>query len=208
MRAEFPRACRRSVPRFRRSEDGVAILEFALIAPILLLMYFGTVELATALRQARKIDVLARTLGDTFSQRDAPTASEVGDIFKMAPMVMLPFDGSDIRMTVSAVGVIGEAQTGPLQICSSVAAAKSPMRIPGSLAPVDDADSIQARGTRLLLVEVTTTYRPVTGSAFLKDGAAGFTLSRKTLRPIRYGKRFASQSPEIVIANGAPCPAR
>lgn len=215
MTGDVPRSCRRAAPgtgrsgaRFRGSEDGVAILEFALIAPILLLMYFGTVEVATAMRQARKIDLLARTLGDTFSQRDAPTASEVGDIFKMAPMVMLPFDGSDIQMTVSAVGVVGDAQTGPLQICSSAAAPKSPVRAAGSLAPVEAADSIQVKGTRLLLVEVATTYRPVTGSVFLRDGAAGFTLSRKTLWPIRYGRRFASQSPEIVIANGTSCPAR
>lgn len=198
----------RGCARFQRAEDGVAVLEFALIAPILLLLYFGTVELATAMRQARKIDLLSRTLGDTFSQRNAPTALEVSDIFKMAPMVMLPFDSTTIKMTVSAVGVVGDVQMGPLQICSSAAAPRSPIRMPGSLAPVDAADSLQVKGTRLLLVEVSATYKPVTGSAFLPNGSAGFTMSRKTLWPIRYGRRFASQSPEIVIANGASCPVR
>ncbi|MCJ2035790.1 hypothetical protein MKK54_16390 [Methylobacterium sp. J-068] len=178
------------------------------MTPLLLLIYFGTVELTTALRHARKLDLLSRTLGDTFSQRNAPTSAEASDIFQVASIVMAPLDSAGIRMTVSAVGVVGDEETGFLQVCSSVAAPNSPLRIPGTPAPVDAADSLQPRGTRLLLVEISTVYRPVTGSAFFKDDAAGFTMSRKTLWPVRYGRRYASQSPEIVIASGAPCPVR
>ncbi|MDB5647825.1 TadE/TadG family type IV pilus assembly protein [Methylobacterium sp.] len=193
---------------FARAEDGVAILEFALITPILLLVYFGTVELSSAMRHARKLDILSRTLGDTFSQRNTPTLAEASDIFQVAPIVMAPFDSAGMQMTVSAVGVVGDADTGALQICSSASAPNSPMRIPGTLAPVEASDSIQAKGTRLILVEIAAVYKPVTGAAFFKDGAAGFTMTRKTLWPIRYGRRYTSQSPEIVIANGLPCPLR
>jgi Flp pilus assembly protein TadG len=202
----FKPVCTAEPVRFARAEDGVAILEFALITPLLLLIYFGTVELATAMRQARKIDLLTRTLGDTFSQRTFPTSAEAADIFQVAPIVMAPLDSTDIKMTVSAVGVVGHAATGTLQICSSAAAPNSPQRVPGAPAPVAAADGTQPMGTRLILVEVSMLYKPVTGSAFFKDGAAGFTMSRKTLWPVRYGRRFWSQSPEIVIANGLPCP--
>ena len=198
----------RAGTRFARAEGGVAILEFALVTPILLLIYFGTVELATAMRYARKLDLLSRTLGDTFSQRNAPTPSESSDIFEVAPILMAPFGSAGVRMTVSAVGVVGDAETGLLQVCSSASAAGSPLRLPGSPAPTETADSVQPKGARFLLVEVSATYAPVTGSVFLGTGAAGFTMSRKTLWPVRYGRRFASQSPEILIAGGPPCPVR
>jgi Flp pilus assembly protein TadG len=194
--------------RFARAEDGVAIVEFALIVPVLLLIYFGTVELTSAMRHIRKVDILSRTIGDTLSQRTMPTAAEVNDVFQVAPIVLAPFDSTGVRMTVSAVGVVGDSETGPLRVCSSVAASDSPVRVPGTPAPVADADSIQPKGTRLLLVEISATYKPVAGSAFFKEGSAGFAITRKTLWPVRYGRRYASMSPEVVLGNGAPCPPR
>ena len=55
-------------------EKGVAILEFALIVPVLLLIYFGTVEITSVMRNVRKVDILSRTIGDTLSQRTMATA--------------------------------------------------------------------------------------------------------------------------------------
>ena len=135
------------------------------------------------------------------------TADEVNDVFQVGPIVLAPFDGTGLQMTVSAVGVVGDTETGPLQICSSVAAAGSPVRTAGAPAPVAVADSLQPKGTRLLLVEISAPYKPVTGSAFFKDGD-GFAITRKTLWPIRYGRRYASMSPEVVLGNGASCPPR
>ena len=192
---------------FVHQEDGVAIVEFALIVPVLLLLYFGTVELTSAMRNVRKVDILSRTIGDTLSQRTIPTAAEVNDVFQVAPIVLAPFDSSGVQMTVSAVGVVGDAETGPLQICSSVAASGSPVRATGAAAPVAQADSIQPKGTRMLLVEISATYKPMAGSAFFKDGG-GFAITRKTLWPVRYGRRYASMSPEVVLGNGASCPPR
>ncbi|MGU3358814.1 TadE/TadG family type IV pilus assembly protein [Methylobacterium sp. M6A4_1b] len=193
--------------RFARAEEGVAILEFALIVPVLLLIYFGTVELTSVMRNVRKVDILSRTIGDTLSQRTIPTAAEVNDVFQVAPIVLAPFESGGVQMTVSAVGVVGDGETGPLQVCSSVAASGSPVRAAGTPAPVAEADSIQPKGTRMLLVEISATYKPVAGSAFFKDGA-GFAITRKTLWPVRYGRRYASMSPEVVLGNGISCPPR
>jgi len=196
-----------SASSFVRGEDGVAILEFALIVPVLLLIYFGTVELTSLMRNLRKIDILSRTIGDTLSQRTMPTAAEVNDVFQVAPIILAPFDSTRVQMTVSAVGVLGDAETGPLQVCSSLASAGAPVRTAGAAAPVADADSMQPKGTRFLLIEISTTYKPVTGSAFFKDGG-GFAITRKTLWPVRYGRRYASMSPEVVLGTGAACPPR
>jgi Flp pilus assembly protein TadG len=194
--------------RFAKAENGIAIVEFALIVPVLLLLYFGTVELTSAIRFARKIDILSRTIGDTLSQRTVPTAAEINDVFQMAPVVLAPFDSAGVQMTVSAVGVVGDGETGPLQICSSEGAAGSPVRDPGGAAPVAEADRIQPKGTRLLLVEIRATYKALAGSMFFKEGGGGFAITRKALWPVRYGRRYASMSPEVVLGSGASCPPR
>lgn len=200
------RRCVRAFTAFGGSRDGVAIVEFALIVPFLLVLYSGTVELSNVLRNARKVDVLARTLADLVSQRTDLSTRDIAEIFRSARIILFPYDSDAIKITVSAVGVSALAVTGPLQVCSSTGAPGSPVRTPGAAAPVDEADSIQAGGTRLVLVEVTASYRPVLGALFFKEAAAGFPLSRKTLWPIRYGRRYFSQSPEIVLPLGAPCP--
>jgi Flp pilus assembly protein TadG len=198
----------RAAAGFARAEDGVAIVEFALIVPVLLLIYFGTVEITSVMRNVRKVDILSRTIGDTLSQRTMPTADEVNDVFQVGPIVLAPFDGTGLQMTVSAVGVVGDTETGPLQICSSVAAAGSPVRTAGAPAPVAVADSLQPKGTRLLLVEISVPYKPVTGSSLFSEGGPGFVITRRTLWPVRYGRRYASMSPEVVLGNGASCPPR
>ncbi|RZK83702.1 MAG: hypothetical protein EOO66_24295 [Methylobacterium sp.] len=196
---------RREAARFARARDGVAVVEFALLVPVLLLLYCGTVELTNVLRHARKLDILSRTIGESISQRTLPASAEIDDIFKAVAIVMAPYDDATVRMSVSAVGVgpLG----GPLRVCSSVATPGSPLRVPGTQAPVAEAEALQPAGSRLLLVEITATYRPVSGPVVFRDAMQGIVLERRTLWPVRYGRRYASQSPEIILPNGLPCPA-
>ncbi|MCJ2082389.1 TadE/TadG family type IV pilus assembly protein [Methylobacterium sp. J-090] len=184
----------------------MALVEFALLVPVLMLLYFGTVELTNVLRHARKLDILSRTIGDSLSQRTQPTSTEIEDIFKAAAIVMAPYDGAGVQMSVSAVGVGGILEPGPLRVCSSVATSGAPVRVPGTPAPVAEAEALQPAGSRLLLVEITAAYRPVSGPGMFRDAVQGIVLARRTKWPVRYGRRYASQSPEIILPNGLPCP--
>jgi len=201
------RDARIAARRFAGARDGMAIVEFALLVPVLLLLYLGTVELTNVLRQARKIDILSRTIGDSLSQRTRPTTAEIEDIFRAAAIVRAPYGTDGIGITVSAVGVVGGTGPGPLRVCSSAAASGSPVRAPGAAAPVGEAEATQPVGTRLILVEITGSYRPVSGPGPFRDAVSGLELTRRTLWPVRYGRRYASQSPEIVLPGGLPCPA-
>ena len=50
---------------------GVASIEFAIIAPIMLLVFFGTVEFCSAVAIDRKVTLTARTLTDLTSQQSS-----------------------------------------------------------------------------------------------------------------------------------------
>ena len=186
-------------------EKGVAILEFALIVPVLLLIYFGTVEITSVMRNVRKVDILSRTIGDTLSQRTMATADEVNDVFQVGPIVLAPFDGNGVQMTVSAVGVLGDAETGPLQVCSSVANGNAKPRSTGTATDLLVPAGYQTSGMRYVLAEVSISYTPMIGSALVKlvKGVGNtITLSASVPWPTRGGTTYGSNTYTEVILPG------
>lgn len=202
----------RIVPRrrgFAQAEDGLAILEFALILPILLMTYIGTIEIASLMANVRKLDVFTRTVGDFAGGVGVPSRAEFDGMINAAKVVLMPFETSDIKVVVSAVGVVGAVASGPMQVCSSVANANAAPR------PVADKPAValpadqRGAGARMILVEASLTYRPRTGSTFASlfgTSLTGVTFSRQVYWPVRTGLRYNSQAPEIVLPGGLPCP--
>jgi len=69
--------------RFARNEDGIAAIEFAFIAPIMLFMYFGMAEVATAISVDRQVSHSANVAGDLATQSETVSAAEMTEILKM-----------------------------------------------------------------------------------------------------------------------------
>ncbi|WP_294534378.1 TadE/TadG family type IV pilus assembly protein [uncultured Rhodoblastus sp.] len=94
----------------RRGESGMAAVEFALILPMMLALYFGGVMLAQGLDARRKTQTLSRTLADLAAQTlPAPGASipvladaDILNIFAAAPAVLYPLAGTT-NMTISEI---------------------------------------------------------------------------------------------------------
>src|ERR1700736_3606913 len=63
---------RRSAGGLLRDRSAIAATEFAVIVPIMLVMFFGTVEFSSGLAVDRKVTLVARTLSDLTSQSAAP----------------------------------------------------------------------------------------------------------------------------------------
>lgn len=90
--------------RFLRSDTGVAATEFALLLPVLLTVYLGTVEAAQGITAKRKADSVARTLADLSSQSSSLDNSMLQDLFKnAAPAIMAPYSGAALRMRIYSV---------------------------------------------------------------------------------------------------------
>lgn len=104
--------------RLRRGRAGVAAVEFALILPLMLVLYFGCVLLAQGLEVARKTQSLSHTLADLTSRQLAGTEisgncasyssvpclldSDIQGIFNASTAVLYPFTGSP-NMTITQV---------------------------------------------------------------------------------------------------------
>ena len=89
--------------RFGKDRKGVAAVEFALIAPAMILLYCGLVELCQAIIADRKTNHVASAVGDLVSQADTVNISDLSDIFTIANTIMSPFPTSSLQIRVTSL---------------------------------------------------------------------------------------------------------
>jgi Flp pilus assembly protein TadG len=96
-----------ALSRFSTDRRGVAAVEFALIAPLMVTMYFGVAELTEGLMTSRKVSAVASTIGDLTAQAASTSTTQVSDIFTVGQTVMQPYPvtGTTLRMRISSVTV-------------------------------------------------------------------------------------------------------
>jgi len=82
--------------RFVRAHDGIAAIEFAIIAPIMLFMYFGLAEIAAAISVDRQISHSANVAGDLATQSETVSAAEMSEIMTATMMVMGIGEGTKV----------------------------------------------------------------------------------------------------------------
>ena len=78
--------------RFKEEAKGVAAIEFAFIAPLMLIMYIGTMEISNAVSANRKLSRVSSTIGDLLTQDSCLTSANIADIVKVADDIMYPYD--------------------------------------------------------------------------------------------------------------------
>lgn len=66
---------RLAAARLFNNSSAIAATEFAIIVPIMLVAFFGTVEISSAVAVNRKITLVARTLSDLTSQSPPATTN-------------------------------------------------------------------------------------------------------------------------------------
>ena len=70
---------RRTAARMLSGSRGIAATEFAVIVPVMLVMFFGTVEFSSGVAVNRKVTLMARTLSDLTSQSTTVNDTDLTD---------------------------------------------------------------------------------------------------------------------------------
>jgi Flp pilus assembly protein TadG len=82
---------RRSARDLPGDTRGIAAIEFAMIVPLMLVLFFGTVEFSSGVAVDRKVTLMARTLSDLTSQQDTKIIdSTFTNIFNASTGIMTP----------------------------------------------------------------------------------------------------------------------
>ena len=91
------------------SQRGVSAVEFALIAPLMVLMLFGATEASLAVTIDRKTTLAASTLGDLAAQTDLVSCAELSQISAVTRQVFEPYSGASATMVVASLTLDGGA---------------------------------------------------------------------------------------------------
>ena len=100
----FLQKSRRFLTHLRCRQEGVAAVEFALILPVMLLMYFGSAELTKGILINRKVTIATRSISDLLAQTQSPpvTDATINQIFSAGNAVM-GSDSTGLKMTLSSI---------------------------------------------------------------------------------------------------------
>ncbi|ODT07364.1 MAG: hypothetical protein ABS58_07440 [Mesorhizobium sp. SCN 65-20] len=140
---------------------GVAAVEFAFVLPLLLALYFVTMEVSQAIETSKKVSRVGSMVGDLVTQQQTTTLAEIDAIMQIGEATLQPYNRSVGTIVVTAIEITDEAtpnvrvawsrkldngSTGP------AAAIGSPTTVP---------DALNARGSFLIRVESQLDYKPV-----------------------------------------------
>ena len=151
-------------------QRALSAVEFALILPLMVTLYLGSVEVSQGIGAKRKVTMTARTIADLVSQPTNVTNADMTNSLNAAAAVIAPFSANNLIVTVSSVKIDanGTATIDWSDTLHGTAHSKgSPVSLPTALA---------VPNTYLLWSEVQYSYTPaigyvITGTLLLKEQA-------------------------------------
>jgi Flp pilus assembly protein TadG len=156
--------------RFLRHDTrAVAAVEFALLLPLMLTLYIGSVEVTQLLTADRRIVLLSRTLGDLTTQSASLVAADLDNILNASVAVLAPMGATTAQLRLSSIAISGSGSTDPkvpnkASVCWSYQRNWTPLT-KGSFLSTDDLPSGLRTdvGSSLVMAEVQYPYKPVIG---------------------------------------------
>lgn len=150
----------RRVSSFRAAKAGVSAVEFALILPVMLLLYSGSVELSEALAVDRKANRVSSTICDLVSQETDVTSAEMQNIFDASSAIMEPYpSGSVLKMELIVVDIGTSSQTVAWSRARQGGTTTTPFA-KGAASPVTVPTSIAVTGTQVVVARITYSFTP------------------------------------------------
>src|SRR4029079_10764129 len=91
--------------RFAKDRRGVSAVEFAMLLPLMVTLYLGTVEISQGVGIDRKVTLTTRTAADLASQVSSINNADMTNLLNASSAVVAPYDVSKLKVTVSAVTI-------------------------------------------------------------------------------------------------------
>ena len=148
--------------RLFRDKGGVAALEFALIVPLLLMLYFVTMEVAQAIEVNKKVGRVGSMVADLVTQMQEMNKSELEGIMRIGEATLQPYNRSQPNITITAIEVTDEA-TPKIQVVWSRKLVNGAFSAgPAKGTAVSDLPSaLKIKGSFLIRAESSLEYEPV-----------------------------------------------
>lgn len=165
-----------NVRRLMHDRRGVAAVEFAVILPIVLMLFFGTIEVSTGVAVDRKVIILTRTLSDLTSQAKSVTDTDMSNAFNISAAVMAPYSNAPVEAKISQVFIDNNGIAKVKWSKASNATPRDCNEVVTTLVP----PGISIKGTYLIMSEVAYDFTPAAGMSGGSFTPPTFHLSDRT----------------------------
>jgi len=146
---------RRLLRRFAGDHRGVSAVEFALLAPVMIGLYLGLVEISDGIGVDRKVSLTASALANLAAQSTSISTTEMSNILDASSAIVAPYSPSNLKLTVSCLNIDSNKN-----VTVKWSAARNGTALSGTVTiPAD----LQVADTQLILAEASYDYTPVIG---------------------------------------------
>lgn len=151
----------RAIRRFLRDGRGSAAVEFAFIVPVLLTLYFVTMEVSQAIDTNKRVSRVASQTADLVTQQGSVTTADLDAIMKIGGATLQPYNRSQPTIVITAIQISTDASP-TVKVAWSrklVAGVASRDATTGSTTTVPA--TLKTPGSFLIRVEAKLAYKPV-----------------------------------------------
>jgi Flp pilus assembly protein TadG len=181
--------------RLSVDKRGIAAVEFAMLVPLMLMVFFGTIQISTAVAVDRKVSLTARTLSDLISQAASITDTDISNAFATGLAILSPYASAPLQAKISQVYI------DPTTLVAKVKWSKASNATAHTCNEVVTVPTaLQVAGTYLIMSEVTYNYQPVVGY----DIKLKFVSSTYPLSDLMYTR--PRQSVNVAYPTAPACP--
>lgn len=143
------------ISKIARDQRGVSAVEFALLAPMMIGLYLGCVEISQGVSADRKVSLISAALANLSAQVTTISTTDMTNIIDASSAIIVPFSASLLKMTVTCLKIDANKNvTVKWSVTRGGTANSGTMTIPSALAVAN---------TQLLLSEASYAYTPIVG---------------------------------------------
>jgi Flp pilus assembly protein TadG len=163
--------------KFRADKRGVAAIEFAFVAPLLLCMYFATMEASQAIKTDKKVSRIASMVADLVTQQQQTTTTvELDAILNIGQALVQPYSRSKPKIVITAIQITDE-DSPKVQVAWSrmMAGDGTGCIVESKGATTTVPAALNTRGAFLVRVQSCLDYKPVITWSGPDTPASGWT---------------------------------
>jgi Flp pilus assembly protein TadG len=146
--------------RFGRDRRAVSAVEFALLAPIMITLYFGCVEISDGVAADRKVSLTAAALANLAAQTSSISGSDMTNILDAASAIIAPYDSSKLKVTVSCLNIASDKSA---KVKWSETKNGTARAINSTYTFDSSTSALDVANTQLILAEASYDYTPIVG---------------------------------------------
>lgn len=147
--------------RFCSERRGVAAIEFAFIVPVLLVMYFVTMEASQAIETSKKVSRIGSMVADLITQQQTIVAADIDAIMKIGTSTLQPYNRSTPTIIVTAIQMTDEASPTATVVWSRKVVNGTYSADAKKDDPTTVPTTLRIRNTFLIRVESQLGYKPI-----------------------------------------------